>query len=86
MHVTGNDSYQNFLVFAPILSSLILDSNKKATNWILTETSSEKIKPFDTNLEPTMSNLADDRLKLKFNYSVLVQKSLSSLYSNFILT
>ena len=86
MHVIGNDSYQNFLVFAPILSSLILDSNKKATNWILTETSSEKIKPFDTNLEPTMSNLADDRLKLKFNYSVLVQKSLSSLYSNFILT
>ena len=86
MHVIVNDSYQNFLVFAPILSSLILDSNKKATNWILTETSSEKIKPFDTNLAPTMSNLADDRLKLKFNYSVLVQKSLSSLYSNFILT
>ena len=86
MHVTGNDSYQNFLVFAPILSSLILDSNKKATNCILTELSSERIKPFDTNLEPTMSNLADDRLKLKFNYSVLVQKSLSSLYSNFILT
>ena len=37
--------------------------------------SSEKIKPCDTNLEPTM-----------FKNSVLVQKSSSSLYSNFILS
>ena len=34
MSFTGNDGYQNiFLVFAPILSSLVLDSNKKVTNW-----------------------------------------------------
>ena len=31
-----------------------------------------------------MSNVANGRLILKFNNSVLVQKSLSSLYSNFI--
>ena len=57
MYFTSNDSYQDFLVFAPMLSSLILDSNKKVTNWILTRISSEKIKPLDTNHEPTMSNL-----------------------------
>ena len=28
MYFTGNDGYQNFLVFAPLLSFLILDSNK----------------------------------------------------------
>ena len=45
----------------------------------------KKIKPFDTNLELRMSNLANGRVKLKFNSSVFVQKSFSSLYSNFIL-
>ena len=44
MYFTGN-GYQNFLVFAPTLSSLILDSNKKVTNWISTGITSEKIKP-----------------------------------------
>ena len=47
--------------------------------------SSEKIKPFDTNLDPTMLNLAYGRVTLKFNNSVLVQINFSSLYSNFIL-
>ena len=47
--------------------------------------SSESIKPFDTNLEPTMSNLGNNKVILKFNNSVLVQKSFSSMYSNFIL-
>ena len=32
MYFTGNDGYQNFLVFAPMLSSLILNSNRKVTN------------------------------------------------------
>ena len=32
-----------------------------------------------------MSNLANSRVNLKFNNSVLVQKSFFSLYSNFIL-
>ena len=27
-----NDGYQNFLVFVPMISSLILDSNKNVTN------------------------------------------------------
>ena len=33
MYFTGNNGYQIFLVFAPILSSLILNYNKKVTNW-----------------------------------------------------
>ena len=72
------------MVFAPTLNSLILDSNKNVTNWILTGISSEKIKPFDTNLDPTMTNLAIGRVTLKFDNCVLVQKSSSSLYSKFI--
>ena len=47
--------------------------------------SSENIKPFDTNLELRMSNLANGRVILKCNNSILVQNSFSSLYSNFIL-
>ena len=62
IHFTGNDGYQSFIVFALILSSLIWDSNKKVTNYISTWISSEKIKPFDTGLEPTMSNLANVEL------------------------
>ena len=66
-------------------SFLIFKSSKNVTNAILTGISSEKIKLFDTNLEPTMSNLANGRVTLKFNNSVLVQKSPSLLYCNFIL-
>ena len=64
MYFTGDDGYQNFLVFAPMHSSLIFDSNKKVTNLISTEISSEKNKLFGTNLEPTMSNLANGRVTL----------------------
>ena len=74
MYFTGDDGYQNFLVFAPMHSSLIFDSNKKVTNLISTEISSEKNKLFGTNIEPTMSNLANGRVTLKYNNSVLVQK------------
>ena len=55
-----------------MLSSLILDSNKKVTNWILTGILSYKTKPFYTNVETTVSNLANGRVILKFNNSVLV--------------
>ena len=82
MYFTGNYGYQKFLLFAPMLSSLILDSNKKVTYWISAEISSIKIKPFDTNLEPSMSNLANARVNLKFDNSVIVQKKFFSLYSN----
>ena len=34
MYFTGDDGYQNFLVFVSMLSSLIVNNNKKATNWI----------------------------------------------------
>ena len=62
MYFTGDDGYQHFLVFAPILSLLVLDSNEKVTNWMSTGISSEKIKSFDTNLEPSMTNLANGRV------------------------
>ena len=66
-----------------MLNTLISDSNKKITNWILTRIPSEKIKPFDSNLEPSMSKLVEQYLK--FNNPVLMQKHSSSLYSNIIL-
>ena len=65
MYFTDNDGYQNFLVFAPMLSSLIIHSDRKFTNWRSTRISSEKIKPFDTGLEPTMSNLPNGGVNLK---------------------
>ena len=85
MYFTGNDGFQNFLVFVPMLSSIILDRNKKVTNWRLTGIAFRKNKSFDTNLESIMSNLANGRVILIFNNSVLVQKSSYSLHSNFIL-
>ena len=72
----GNDGYQDFLVFAPMLSFLILDANKKVTSWISTREGSGKVQPFGTNLEPTMPNLTNGSLMLKFNNSVLVRKKL----------
>ena len=85
MYITGDDGYQNFSVFAPIRNSLILDSNKEVIHWISTGILSENIKPFDSNLEPTMFSLANGKVILKFSNSVLAQKSSSSLYSSFIL-
>ena len=57
-----------------MLSLPIFDNNDKFTDWISTGVSPEKIRQFDTNLEPIISNLANDRVILKFNKSVLVQK------------
>ena len=68
-----------------MFSSLILDSNIKVTNWISTGILSQNYKPFNTGLEPTMSNLANARVNLKFDNFGLVQKIFSSLYRNFIL-
>ena len=65
MYFTGDNGYHNFLVFVPMLDSLILHSNKKVTNWISTGISPDKIKPFGTNLEPIVSNLANGRVILK---------------------
>ena len=85
MFFTDDEGYQSLLVFTPMLSSLILGSNKRITNWISTRISSEKIKPFGTNLEPTMSNSTNTRVTLKFSNSGLVKKGFVSLKSNFIL-
>ena len=74
MFLTDNNGYQNFLVFAPMLSSRTLDNNTKGTYWILTRISPEKLKPCDTNLELAMPNLANGRVVLKFNNPISVQK------------
>ena len=81
MYFTANDGYQFFLVFAPMLNSLTLD---KKNYRISIPVSPEKIKPFNTNLELTVSNLTNCRVILKFNNSVLVHKMFYSLYSNSI--
>ena len=73
MYITSNDGYQSFSVFAPIRNSLILDSNKEVIYWIFTGILPENIKPFDSNLELTMFSLANGKVILKFNNSVLAQ-------------
>ena len=80
MHFIDHDGYQNFQIFAPILSSLTLDNNKKGTVWISTGISPEKLN--DSIV--TKSNSANCRVILKFNNSILVQKNSSLLYSKFI--
>ena len=85
MHPTGDDGYQNFLAFVPMLSSLILDNNKKVINWMLTRVLPEKSKLFDTTLKPNISNLANGKVNLIPKNFILVQKKSFSLYSNFIL-
>ena len=65
-----------------MLSLLKWDNNNKVNNWISTGISSEKIKPFDSSLAPIMSDLANDRVSIKFNNIALVQIFLLLLYSN----
>ena len=81
MYFTSNNGYQNFLVFASMLSSLIV------AKWISNGISSYESKPFDINFEPTMSNLTNGRIILKFSSSVIVQKNcIVLLYSSFSLS
>ena len=60
--------YQFFFSFCLMLNSLILHNNKRATNWISTELSLEKLEPFDTNLAPTMANLPNGRVRLQLSF------------------
>ena len=68
-----------------MICSVILDWNRKVTNLISTVITSKKIIPFATGLEVTISNLANGRVNIRFNTSVLVQESFYSLYSNLFL-
>ena len=68
IYFTGDNGYQNVLVFAPMLSYLILNNDRKVTDWISTKISSENFKLFDAGLS---------RVNLKFKNSVLVQKGFS---------
>ena len=58
-----------------MLSLLMLDIKRSTTNWISTIITSENIKSFDTDLEPTMLSLANGRVILKFNHSAILQKN-----------
>ena len=51
-----------FFIFTPILSSLVLGSNKKVTKWESTGISPAKMRTFDINLETTISTLADGKV------------------------
>ena len=54
MHFIGDDGFQSWLSdIAVMLNSGTFDNSKKVTNWISTGVSSEKLKPFDTNLAQT---------------------------------
>ena len=50
--------------------SILLDSNKKVTSSVLIDWNTNWIKPFNINLEPTMSNFANGSVTLKLNNSV----------------
>ena len=67
------------------INSLILNNDKQVNNWISTWVSSEEMKTLDNSLDPTVTNIANGRVSLNFNNSVVAQKSSSSLYRNFIL-
>ena len=78
MYFRDGDGYQNFLIFCLMFSLVTVDNNKEVINWISTEISSKKIKPFGTNDDSTTSSLANGRVILKFYSSVLVEKNSSS--------
>ena len=46
MYFTDDDGYQNFLVFAPMFSSLVLDSNKKSSTRYRSEYHPKKVNHF----------------------------------------
>ena len=64
-----------------MLHSVILDNNnnKKISNWISTEISPEKIKPFDSSFVSITPNLMNGRIILKINNYVLADQN-SSLF------
>ena len=59
MYFTGDDGYQNFLDFAPMLSSLVIE---KLLNVYRSEYNLKKIERFDTSPESAMSNSATSRI------------------------
>ena len=62
-----------------MLHSVILDNNnKKISNWISTEISPEKIKPFDSSFVSITPNLMNGRIILKINNYALADQNSSS--------
>lgn len=78
MYFKGDDGYQIYIVFPPMLNLVTVDSKKNVTNLIWTVISPEKVKPFDSNIVSTMSCLANGLFS-----SVLVKLNYSSLCNNF---
>ena len=58
-----------------MFSSKVLHSNKTVTNWTWNGISPEKINLFDTDLESTMSKLANVGGILKLSNSFIMQKN-----------
>ena len=86
MYFTFHIDYKTFFRFlTPTFSSLILDRTKTVANWVLTRVSIKKFKLLASNLDAFMFNLANGRVVLKLNHSILAQKRFCSMYSNFIL-
>ena len=78
MYFSGDDGYQDFLVFALMLSSLTVDSNKKVTNWISTKASLGKFVPIYTNLELTTNNFAYSYQQFSIETVILVGNAIES--------
>ena len=83
---TGNEDYQNFLVFSSMLDSVTQDNNNQnVINSISSQISPENIGPFGSSLAPIMSNSGNSKVSMKHNNPISVQRDSSSLYNNFIL-
>ena len=63
-----------------MLHPVILDNNnnKKVSNWISTEISTENVKPFDSSFVSITPNLMNGRIILKINNYVLADQNSSS--------
>ena len=75
LYFTGDDDYQNFLVFLPMLNSLTLDNtNEEVTNWISTGISPDKNEPFCSTLVPLRSNLGNGKIILNLTTPIKCKK------------
>ena len=70
-----------FRFFQTVVNSLSLHNNNNNKN----EITGYKPEYLQSSLAQIISNLANDRVSIKFNKSVSMQQSPSSLYNQFIL-
>ena len=73
-----------FKFFQTVVNSLSLHNNNNNNN--KNEITGYKPEYLQSSLAQIISNLANDRVSIKFNKSVSMQQSPSSLYNQFILS